>query len=466
MYNPYKFYRTNNLDDNTFIPSEEQKIGAEKITAFLNSTQKIFVLKGAAGTGKTSLMYYVLKDFYKRGKRIAVSAFTNRATNEISRRTSFADGITLYKLLKLQADTETDKLFFTKKGKPLVDNYDIVVVDEASMILDRDLNFLIQEINKTYSTTKLIITGDVYQLEAVGQESESIAFNFDNCYELKSIIRQAENSNIIKYATEVRKIQDRIKNGEKISIKTKLKPALNSDNDDLLILNDSKEFLRLMIEDFKSDEYKNSSSYVKCIAYRNASIDKVNSLIRRNIFGENVDLICVGENITLKSPVIDFDTGYNLYDSSDELEITDIIETAIYNNREDHHGVLIKFPYYKCLVTRRFDGLNGEMNIINPNFKEKFDADVSEWGKAIKKEEKNKDIYRLEYYPFKSKFHSVSYNYAGTAHSNQGGTYNRIFLIEDDIEQVSKATDLNLWKSKYVGYTRASKKLIILNRHK
>jgi hypothetical protein len=106
------------------------------------------------------------------------------------------------------------------------------------------------------------------------------------------------------------------------------------------------------------------------------------------------------------------------------------------------------------------------MNIINPNFKEKFDADVAEWGKAIKKEEKNKDIYRLEYYPFKSKFHSVSYNYSGTSHSAQGSTYNRIYLIEDDIEQVSKATDLNLWKSKYVGYTRASKKLIILNRHK
>lgn len=466
MYNPYKSFQSNDVSDNTFIPTEEQKEGAKRLTEFLLSTKKIFVLKGAAGTGKTSLMYYVLKDFWKRGKRIAVSAFTNRATNEIARRTSFADGITLYKLLKLQADNESEKLFFKSKGKPLVEQYDIVVVDEASMISDRDLDLLIQEINKTYSTTKLIIMGDRYQLEPINQDTDNFAFDFDNCFELKSIVRQAENSNIIRYATEVRKIQDRIDAGEKIGIKTKLSPILNKDNDDLLILNNSKEFLQLMIEDFKSDEYKNSANYVKCISYRNMSIDKVNALIRRNIFGENVDLITVGENITLNSPVKDPETGFNLYDSSDELEVTDIIESAIYDNREDHHGVRIKFPYYKCLVTRRYDGLNGEMDIINPNFKEKFEADVAEWGRAIKKEEKNKDIYRLEFYPFKARFHSVSYGYALTSHRIQGGTYKRIYVVEDDIEQVSKATDKNLWKSKYVAYTRASEKLIILNRHK
>jgi GTPase SAR1 family protein len=466
MYNPYKSFQNSNISDNTFVPTEEQKEGAKRLVEFLNSTKKIFVLKGAAGTGKTSLMYYVLKDFYQRGKRIAVSAFTNQATNEIGRRTSFADAITLYKLLKLQADNESEKLFFTSKGKPLVEQYDIIVVDEASMILDRDLNLLIQEINKTYSTTKLIITGDRYQLEPVGQETDNIAFGFDNCFELKSIVRQAENSNIIKYATEVRKIQDRIDVGEKIGIKTKLNPVLNPDNDDLLILNNSKEFLQMMIEDFKSDEYKNSANYVRCISYRNMSINKVNNLIRRNIFGENVDLISVGENITLNSPVKDPETGYNLYDPSDELEITEIIESTIYNNREDHHGVLIKFPYYKCLVTRRYDGLNGEMDIINPNFKEKFEADVAEWGRVIKKEEKSRDIYRLEYYPFKAKFHSVSYNYCRTAHKSQGQSIERVYFIEDDCEQVSKATDKNLWKCKYVAYTRASKKLIILNRHK
>lgn len=466
MYNPYKFYRTNNLDDNTFIPSEEQKIGAEKITAFLNSTQKIFVLKGAAGTGKTSLMYYVLKDFYKRGKRIAVSAFSNKATNVISRKTSFADGITLYKLLGLKTDNESDKLFFTKKAKSLIENYDIIVLDEVSMVSDHDLSLLIQEINKTYSLTKLIITGDACQLPPIHQEEDSIAFTFGNSFELKSIIRQAEESNIIKYASCVRSILDRIKNDEKIPIKTKLKPVLNLENDDLLVTSDSKEFLQMMIEDFKSDNYKNSSDYVKCIAFRNATIDKINALIRRNIFGNHDELICVGENITLTSPVIDPDTGFYMYDSSDELEITDIIDSTIYDNREDHCGVRIQFPYYKCLVSRRFDGLNGEMNIINPNFKTKFESSVSEWGKAIKKEEDPKYLYRECYYPFKKKFHSVNYNYSSTAHRIQGSTISKIYFVEDDAEQVTQASEKCLWKSKYVAYTRASEKLIILNRHK
>ncbi|MCV5968772.1 AAA family ATPase, partial [Lactococcus petauri] len=82
----------------------------------------------------------------KRGKRIAVSAFSNKATNVISRKTSFADGITLYKLLGLKTDNESDKLFFTKKAKSLIENYDIIVLDEVSMVSDHDLSLLIQEV--------------------------------------------------------------------------------------------------------------------------------------------------------------------------------------------------------------------------------------------------------------------------------------------------------------------------------
>lgn len=472
-YSPFKTQIPEKIASSSseFIPTEEQLEASKRIRRFLNSTEKIFVLKGPAGTGKTSLMNFILKDCYKQGKLIAVSAFTNQATNLIARKTPFAVGITIYKLLGLTADETSAELKFKRpkddsKKRSLVSDFDIIVLDEVSMVLDSDLNLLIKEINKMYSTTKLIIMGDKYQLEAIGQETESIAFTFENCFELKSIVRQAANSNIIRYATEVRKIQDQIDNNEKIPIKTKLKPELNPDVNDLILLKDSKSFLEMMLNDFKSDDYQNFPDFVKCIAYRNVTIDKINMLIRKNIFGENVDLITVGENITLSSFVSDPETGINLYDSSDCLEITSILESSIYDNRENHHGVRIQFPYYRCLTSRRFDGLNGEMNIINPNFKQKFEADVSEWGKIIKTQEKCKDIYRLQFYPFKKKFHSVKYNYAGTAHSNQGGTFSHVYFVEDDAEAITKATIKGLWKSKYVAYTRASKKLIILNRFK
>ena len=97
-----------------FIPTEEQLEASKLIRRFLNSTEKIFVLKGPAGTGKTSLMNFILKDCYQQGKLIAVSAFTNQATNVIARKTPFAQGITIYKLLGLTADETSDTLKFKR----------------------------------------------------------------------------------------------------------------------------------------------------------------------------------------------------------------------------------------------------------------------------------------------------------------------------------------------------------------
>jgi DNA replication protein DnaC len=97
-YSPFKTGISNYSADG-FLPTEEQLEAARHIRRFLNSNEKIFVLKGYAGTGKTTLVNFILKDYYMKGKLIAVSAFTNKATNVISRKTPFAQGITLYKLL-------------------------------------------------------------------------------------------------------------------------------------------------------------------------------------------------------------------------------------------------------------------------------------------------------------------------------------------------------------------------------
>ncbi len=475
-YSPYKIQIPESFNhlktvSSEFIPTEEQLEASKLIRRFLNSTEKIFVLKGYAGTGKTTLVNFILKDYYMKGKLIAVSAFTNKATNVISRKTPFATGITLYKLLGLTADESSDVLKFRRpkedsKKRSLVSDFDIVVLDEVSMVLDEDLNLLIKEINKMYSTTKLLIMGDPAQLEAVGQETESIAFSFENSFQLKNIVRQAEDSNIIKYSFCVREILKQLENNEKVPIRTKLNAVLNPNLDDLIIMKDARKFTEMMLEEFSSDNYKNNGDYVRAISYRNVSIDAINGVIRKNLFKEAEDTITVGENIILNYPVQDTDTGFALYDSSDELEIVEIQSVNMYDNSSDHCGLKIQFPYYNCLVSRRFDGLNGQMNIVNPAFKGKFNDLVSEWGKEIRKQKEAKSIYANEFYPFKKRFHTVSYNYAITAHKSQGSSISKIFFVEDDLEKINQASITSLWKAKYVAYTRASQQLIILNRYK
>lgn len=469
-YSPFKTGVSNYSADG-FLPTEEQLEAVRHIRRFLNSNEKIFVLKGYAGTGKTTLVNFILKDYYMKGKLIAVSAFTNKATNVISRKTPFAQGITLYKLLGLTADESSDVLKFRRpkedsKKRSLVPQFDIIVLDEVSMVLDSDLNLLIKEINKMYSTTKLLIMGDPAQLPPVNQETDSIAFTFENSFQLKNIVRQAEESNIIKYSFCVREILKQIENNEKIPIKTKLNPELNPNLQDLIIMNDARKFTNLMLEEFSSDNYKNNGDYVRAISYRNVSVDAINGVIRKNIFKEAEDTITVGENINLNYPVQDLSTGFNLYDTSDELEVTDILSSEMYDNSSDHCGLKIQFPYYVCLTSRRYDGLNGEMNIVNPAFKGKFTDLVSEWGREIRKQREAKSIYANEFYPFKKRFHTVSYNYSLSSHRAQGSTFDKVFFVEDDLEHVRKASCTDLWKAKYVAITRAAKQLIILNRNK
>lgn len=446
----------------SFKPTEDQKIAIEKITKFLDNYNEsnIFVLKGYAGTGKTTLVNDTLYSYYRRGKKIAVTAFTNKATNVISKKTPFADGISLYKLLGLKSDEDSEKLVFDAKGKDKVEDYNIIVLDEVSMVHDQNFELFNRKLK--YSRAKAIVMGDPAQLPPVEQETDSIAFNVQPQYELTEIIRQGKNSGIPVYSKYVRKILDEINKGNIINVKTQI--PTNPNHEDVKIFNESKSFIELMIEDFQSPQYRENSDYVKVIAYRNNTIDKINFIIRKNIFGDNSEPINIGENMLLNSPVIDTETGFNIYDTSDEIEIIRILDFQEYN--ETKNGVNLKFPFYYAETKRKFDGKITKMCIVNPNYKKTFTESVSNWGKAISKIGgwDAKSIFKLEFYPFKKEFHTPSYNYAITSHKSQGSTYEKVYVVEDDIEQVSQANTKSLWQSKYVAYTRPSKELIILNR--
>lgn len=449
-----------------FIPTDEQKQAMTLIRDFLDTRRKdSFLLEGFAGTGKSTLVNHILKDYYLKGQLIAVSAFTNKATNIISRKTPFAESITLYRLLGLQANQESDVLSFGK-SRSLVRNFNIIVLDEVSMIKDSEFEFLMTELNKCKGLfrPKLLLMGDPFQLPPVGQDNESIAFNVENKFQLKNVIRQSVNSNILDYSMKIRKVLEQITQTDtNVPIQTKLG---YTEGNDFRHFNNSKSFIESVLEDFNSDSYKRSSDYVKVIAYRNNTINVVNNIIRKNIFGANTDTISINENLMLNSPVYDPFTSYVLYNSSDEIVVDEIEDVKIYEGT--HLGVKIKFPYYMCDVRRKYDDIGACMNIVNPSHYDMFNDYLNEWASQIKKlpPKEAKEIFRTEFYPFKKTYHCPSYNYAITSHKSQGSTYNKAYVIEDDIEKVKQASSKDLWKSKYVACTRPSKQLNILNRIK
>ena len=158
---------------------------------------KIMVITGGPGTGKTTIINAILKIFTRLKVRTMLAAPTGRAAKRMSETTGH-DAMTIHRLLEYS---------FVKGGfqkneeKPL--NCDLLIVDEASMIDTILMHHLLKAIP---STATFILVGDVNQLPSVGAGNvlkDIITSNAIPIVELNEIFRQAKASRIIVNAHKI-----------------------------------------------------------------------------------------------------------------------------------------------------------------------------------------------------------------------------------------------------------------------
>jgi exodeoxyribonuclease V alpha subunit len=158
---------------------------------------KIMVITGGPGTGKTTIINAVLKIFSRLGIKTLLAAPTGRAAKRMSETTGH-DAKTIHRLLEYS---------FTKGGfqkneeKPL--NCDLLILDEASMI-DTILMYHLIKAIPTFAT--VILVGDVNQLPSVGAGyvlNDIIASGTVPVVALNEIFRQARESRIIVNAHNI-----------------------------------------------------------------------------------------------------------------------------------------------------------------------------------------------------------------------------------------------------------------------
>lgn len=130
--------------------------------------QKYFVLSGQAGVGKTTCVRYFLDKI--RSRKVALTAPTNKAVKVLSESTKRDDVTykTIYSLLglTLQANGAIKELY--DSGKDDAGSYDLIVIDEGSMMPLRPLEVLYKKTALTH--TKILIIGDSEQLPPVGED--------------------------------------------------------------------------------------------------------------------------------------------------------------------------------------------------------------------------------------------------------------------------------------------------------
>jgi exodeoxyribonuclease V alpha subunit len=152
--------------------------------------EKVFVLTGGPGTGKTTITRMVVRALDKLGHKVKLAAPTGRAAKRMSEATGFP-AATLHRLLQYSADgsfalCEDNKL-----------KADALVVDEASML---DVRLCAQMLRAMPLTGRLILIGDVNQLPSVGA-GNVLADILDSqavpAERLTHIYRQAQKSLIV-----------------------------------------------------------------------------------------------------------------------------------------------------------------------------------------------------------------------------------------------------------------------------
>ncbi|MDR2794222.1 MAG: ATP-dependent RecD-like DNA helicase [Holosporaceae bacterium] len=160
-------------------------------------TNKLLVVTGAPGTGKTTIIRAILEIYALVTDKILLAAPTGRAAKRMSEATS-REAKTIHRLLEF----DPVKGAFKHNENYLL-NCDLLVLDEASMIDTLLMHHLLKAIPK-HAT--LIIVGDINQLPSVGAGNvlkDTINSNAFTVVELNEIFRQAQESEIIMNAHRI-----------------------------------------------------------------------------------------------------------------------------------------------------------------------------------------------------------------------------------------------------------------------
>jgi exodeoxyribonuclease V alpha subunit len=173
-------------------------LAKKQITAIIRAVEnKVMVITGGPGTGKTTIINAVLKIFARLRATIMLAAPTGRAAKRMSEATGY-EAKTIHRLLEYSLQKGG---FQRTEDKPL--DCDVLVIDEASMI-DTLLMYHLLKAVPPFAT--LILVGDVNQLPSVGAGNvlgDIIASSAVPVVALDKIFRQAKTSQIVVNAHRI-----------------------------------------------------------------------------------------------------------------------------------------------------------------------------------------------------------------------------------------------------------------------
>ena len=451
-----------------FETTLKQDIFLDKIADFVSNYKQdeLFILKGYAGTGKTTLLSNLVNQLKHVNKKYVMLAPTGRAAKVISNYSN-QPAFTIHKRIYYPKKNKTTGVGFTMQANKFKNT--IFIVDESSMISDmaNETNMythgsLLDDLMYyVYSgvNCKMILVGDTAQLPPVHMEISpaldidkmSLNFNMNVSHiELDEVMRQELDSGILYNATNLRELLD---SHFFDTFQFNIKPFK-----DIVRLEDGYEIL-----DAIQDAYqKNGTEETAFIVRSNKRANQYNQQIRLRIL-DNESEISPGDYVMVVKNnyfwLKDQQTTTDFIANGDILEIQQIYKIIeLYGFRFASVKVrMIDYPDLKPFDTIVFlDTLNSESASLSYEETNRLYQEVLlDYQDEISQYRKLSKVKENEYFNALQ----IKFAYAVTCHKSQGGQWNTIFIEQPYLpDGISK--EYIRWL--YTAMTRAKEKLYLI----
>ncbi|MDI9309507.1 MAG: AAA family ATPase [Limnohabitans sp.] len=449
-----------------FQPTVKQDIFFLKIAEFIQSPVKdeIFVLKGYAGTGKTTVISTIVNNLVEVKKKYVLLAPTGRAAKVIANYSN-KSAFTIHK-----------KIYFPKKGSGGVSftmqtnkhTNTIFIVDESSMISDVDSDSKMYEngsllddlISYVYSgqNCKMILLGDTAQLPPVNLDIspalniDTLAMNYDKeiiSIELDEVMRQEENSGILYNATQLREL---LKDSFITEFQFKLKGFK-----DIIRLTDGYD-----IQDAINQSYSNYSiEDTTFIVRSNKRANQYNQQIRSKILGKESELSAGDLLMVVKN-------NYFWLKETDEAgfiangDIIEVLEIRTIKEIYSFKFAVVKIRMVDYPNQKPFDTILLLDTIMSESPSLTYEESNRLYQEVMKDYENETANYRKFLKVKNNEYFNalqVKFSYAITCHKSQGGQWNTVF-IEQPYLPDGISRDYVRWL--YTAITRAKDKLFLI----